>query len=191
MLAGDLLRNNNTAAPVDAGKQTTFFKPVVQREEATQQQAPPQAWSPNLLNILVYDDSNDGNCFGSAGVGQLLRLSSCMRWPSCRNFRIPLRVEFFVDRVNAPHPQPFTPGPVSVNITYTPSGSAPNVLYNATDPNPVYKGPNLVLAPSFGKTFPVDINTDGQLNMSATLHDADSGQDIVYRDSARFVVLCS
>ena len=80
---------------------------------------------------------------------------------------------------------------MSIDITFTPSGKAPNVLYHSTDPKPVYRGPNLILEPSFGKMFPVDINTDGQLNVMVSLHDEGSGQDVVYRDSARFVVLCS
>lgn len=193
MLAGDLMRNNNAATAADAGRQETFFKPAIQREDAPQQQqqVTTPAWSKDLLTIIVFDDSYKGNCFGSASPGEVLTLSSCLTWPSCVTFRIPFRVEFYVDRMNAPHPQPIEPGPVSINITFTPTGKQPNVLYNATDPKPVYKGPNLVLEPSFGKTFPVDITTDGVLNVKITMHDAASSEDVVYTDSKRFVVLCS
>jgi len=117
-------------------------------------------------------------------------LSSCMKWPSCRGFNIPLRVEYYIDRINGPHPQPIKVS-ASIQITFTPNGGQEKVLYNGTDSNPVYKGPNQILSPSFGKTFPVEIDTDGRLSVRATLHDDAAGKDIVYHDAKSFVVLCS
>lgn len=193
MLSEGLTKNNNTAPVNDAGTEGPFFKPAVQRkEDATPlQQVPQQTWSRDLLTIIVFDDSYKGeNCFGSASPGEVLRLSSCLKWPSCRTFSIPFRVEFYIDRMNAPHPAPIEPGPVSINITFTPNGGSAKSLFNKTDAKPVYKGPNLVLEPSFGKVFNADIDTDGVLNMTATLHD-NVGGDVVYTDSASLVVLCS
>jgi hypothetical protein len=190
IFTNDYIKNSNPPPVADPNKPAPFFKPAIQRQNDKQQE-PNKAWTPDLLNILVFDDSNQGNCFGSAGIGENLRLSKCMKWPSCVSIHIPLRIEFYVDRANAPHPQPFQPGPVSVDITFTPSGKTPKPLHHLTDAAPAYKGPNLVLEPAFGKVFPIDIDTDGTLNVTASLHDEGSGKDIVYRDSARFVVLCS
>jgi hypothetical protein len=191
MFTNEFIKNGTTTASADDGKQAPFFKPAIQRQEEATPQQLNKPWSKELLTIIVYDDDYKGNCFGSATPGESSGLSTCMKWPSCRSFNIPLRVEFFVDRISSPHAQPFQPGPVSIDITFTPTGKPANVLYNSTDTKPVYKGPNLILEPSFGKVFPVNIDTDGQLNVTATLHDADSGQDVIYRDSARFVILCS
>lgn len=95
MFPEGLTKTNNTV-PADAGAQEPFFKPVAQQKEgATPQQTPPQGWSSSMLSILVYDDSHQGNCFGAADISGNSTLSSCMKWPSCRTFSIPLRVDFF------------------------------------------------------------------------------------------------
>jgi len=196
MLSDGTEKTNNITPANNTGAAEPFFKPAIQRKEdgAVARQVPPatKGWSQDLLTITVFDDSYKGdNCFGSASPGELLRLSSCLKWPSCRQFNIPLRIEFYIDRLDKPYPEPADVGPVSVNITFTPNGGKPNTIISSTDAKPVYKGQNRVLEPSFGKVFPVDITTDGVLNVSATLHDKVTGQDVVYTDRASFVILCS
>lgn len=185
-------KTNNTAPANNTGAKEPFFKPAIQREEdkAQPQQAPAKGWTTNLVSIIVYDDSHHGNCFGAADESGVSTLSSCMHWPSCREFNIPLRVEFYIDRMDKPHPQPISVS-ASIYISFTPNGGQEKVLFNSTDARPVYKGPNEILGTSFGKTFPVSIDTDGKLNIRATLHDDALGQDIVYTDSKSFVILCS
>jgi len=192
MLFDGTEKTNNTAPVINTSGNEPFFKPAIQRQEdkAQPQQAPAKGWSSSLPTIIVMDDSNHGNCFGAASESGVSTLSSCIKWPSCRQFNIPLRFEYYIDRMTAPHPQPIKVS-ASIYISFTPNGGQEKVLYNSIDANPIYKGPDEILGTSFGKMFPVDIDTDGKLNIRATLHDDAVGQDIVYTDSKSFVVLCS
>jgi len=192
MLSDGLEKTNNILPANNAGEQQPFFKPAIQRKEddAVQQQQAPQGWSSKMLSILVYDDSYQGNCFGMSDESGNAPLSSCMKWPSCRTFSIPLRVEYYIDRANGAHPQPIKVW-VSIKITFTPNGGQEKILYKSTDTNPAYSGPNMILSPSFGKKFPVSIDEDGKLSVMATLHDDAGSQDIIYSDNKSFVVLCS
>lgn len=192
MLFDGTEKTNNTAPVNTTGSNEPFFKPAIQREEdkAQQMQTPAAGWSSSLPTIIVFDDSHRGNCFGAADESGVSTLSSCMKWPSCTQFNIPLRFEFYIDRMDKPHPQPVKVS-ASIYISFTPNGGVEQVLYNVTDNKPVYKGPNEILGTSFGRTFPVNIDTDGRLTIKATLHDDAMGNDIVYADSKSFVVLCS
>lgn len=192
MFADGLEKTSNPVPVNTTGTEGPFFKPSVQLKEdgATPQQAQPPGWNSNMLSILSFDDSYNGNCFGNADLSGNAPLSSCLKWPSCRQFSIPLSMEYYIDRITGPHAQPLNVT-VSIRITFTPNGGAEKVLYNATDAAPVYKGANIPLAPSFGKKFPVNIDTDGTLSVKATLHDALVGTDVVYSDTKSFVILCS
>lgn len=181
------------AAAFDAGRAPPMvaagvISPRVQCQPAGGGTPAASAWSSNLLYIGLNSDRTD--CFGLAQPGLVETYSSCgspVTPPFCQTARVPFEVEFLVDRINRPRPTPFTPPRVSVYMVFIEAGGQRRIIANVSDSAPRYLGPNLALAPSFGKDFPVGTAESGALTVNIALRDS-SGVNIIFNDTIQFVI---
>jgi hypothetical protein len=156
--------------------------------DAQQDQPVTGEWNQELMTILLLSDANQ--CVGAATPSTLSLYSRCgsPHKPACVATRVQFTVAFYVDRANAPRPQPFQSPTVKARFELE-QGKNSQVLYDKTDRNPKYAGPNLSLEPNFGLQFPVNVDTDSNLKINLEMNDP-AGIDVSYRDTVKFVVLC-
>lgn len=176
----------------DAGEGNPAASREIRRQVAgpgTSPGATPSAgWSPDLLTIVLMSDRSD--CLGVADSSGASLYSGCgspVKPPFCQSAHVPFEVQFFVDRVNAPRPQPFAPPEVHVRMQFVTTGGRRTLDVKETDPRPRYGGPNHPLQPAFGKDFPVGTAESGRLSVLLTLKDS-SGVNVVYDDRIDFVI---
>ncbi len=149
---------------------------------------PAAGWSPDLLTIVLMSHRTD--CVGMADSSGGILYSDCgspVKPPFCQSAHVPFEVQFFVDRVNAPRPQPFAPPEVRVRMQFVTTGGRRTIDVDETDPRPRYGGPNHPLQPSFGKDFPVGTAESGRLSVLLSLKDS-SGVNVVYDDRVDFEI---
>jgi len=150
--------------------------------------APAATWSPDLINIFVTSDRSD--CLGSASPGDVDPYSGCgspVRPPFCMSARVPFKVQFYVDRANAPIAQPFTPPRLRVRMQFTTTGGQRTLNTDVSDRSPSYLGANKPLAASFGEDFPVGSAESGTLTMNIEMLGV-AGHDVVYTDSIQYII---
>ncbi len=107
--------------------------------------------------------------------------------PFCHGVRVPFGVNFYIDRADAPRPQPFKAPTISVRFQFVTTKG--NVLTDVqkVDASPRYVSPNIPLEPNFGHNFPISTDVSGTLFVHLELHDA-SGVNLVHDEAIHFII---
>ena len=152
--------------------------------------SPTMPWSSDLLTIVVGADRAD--CVGMASPGgDVIRYGNCaspVKPPFCQSARVPFKIEFFVDRGNAPISQPFTPPRLRVKLEFVTTGGKQQLNIDEGDAAPGYDGPNKPLVARFGSAFPVGSADSGTLTMRVEMLGI-KGMDVIYTDTLEYVIV--
>jgi hypothetical protein len=182
---------------LDAGTATQTDTPLQQPAQSMPAQAlpadtgsPTTPWSSDLLTIVVGADRED--CVGMASPdGDVIRYGNCaspVKPPFCQSARVPFKIEFFVDRSNAPISQPFTPPRLRVKLEFVTTGGRKQLNVDESDAAPRYEGPNKPLVARFGNAFPVGSADSGTLTMRVEMLGI-KGMDVIYTDTLEYVIV--
>jgi hypothetical protein len=101
---------------------------------------------------------------------------------------VPFKIEFFVDRSNAPISQPFTPPRLRVKLEFVTTGGRKQLNVDESDAAPRYEGPNKPLVARFGNAFPVGSADSGTLTMRVEMLGI-KGMDVIYTDTLEYVIV--
>ncbi len=106
-------------------------------------------------------------------------------FPSVQPIRFKGQVRFYTDTADMPMPQGHILPEVRVQILFTPSGTGESTLtlYEHSDPNPEYLGPELPLLVSFSPDFDFTISQNGSIRFTFWMSDANNFFIAMYDDT--------